>query len=130
MEAKLKKLNKKLQKKAEKDQLTSLYNYGEIMNILEKEINRCSHINSSLSIMMIDIDNFSEVNNKYGHVKGDKVIAAVAERIKKSIRKMDSAGRFGGDEFLIVLPDTNLARADELLYQVKKADKDGIIAAK
>ncbi|MFN2340552.1 MAG: diguanylate cyclase [Halanaerobium sp.] len=130
IEAKLKKLNEKLKEKAIKDELTSLYNYGEIMNRLEKEINRCSHINSSLSIMMIDIDDFSEVNNNYGHVKGDRVIKTAAARIKESIRKMDLAGRYGGDEFLIVFPDTDIEKAevvaDRILENVRSKKIEGI----
>lgn len=128
LERKLKKANLKLQEKALKDDLTGLYNYGEIMKRLKAEINRSSHIGSPLTIMMLDIDNFRKVNNNYGHVLGDKVLSEMASKIKDNIREMDIAGRHGGDEFLIIFPDTELEDAKYIADRLLKIMRDSKIA--
>jgi len=110
-EKELLKMNKELERKALIDELTGLYNYGEIMQKLIKEINRSEHTNNDLTIMMLDIDDFTNVNNTYGHVVGDQLLAELGRRIKSTMRKMDTAGRHGGDEFLIIFPDTELKKA-------------------
>jgi len=118
LEKKLKKANLQLKEKAIKDGLTSLYNHSETMERLETEINRRSHTNSPLTIMMLDIDDFRKVNNQFGHIIGDQVLKEMAAEIKNSIRKMDVAGRLGGDEMLIIFPETSLEEAEQIAKRV------------
>ena len=118
LEKKLKEANLQLKEKAIKDDLTGLYNHGETMERLRAEINRCSHTSSNLTVMMIDIDDFRKVNNKYGHIVGDKVLKETAAVIKNNIRKMDVAGRLGGDEMLVILPETSLSTAKKIAERV------------
>ena len=120
LEKKLKKANLQLKEKAIKDDLTGLYNHGETVEKLEAEINRSSHTNSPLTIMMLDIDDFRKVNNQYGHVVGDRVLEEMAAKIKANIRKMDVAGRIGGDEMLIIFPETDLKEAKKIAKRVLK----------
>lgn len=110
-----------MKRKALRDDLTGLYNYGEIMKRLKAEINRFKRGNNELSIMMLDVDNFKNINNTYGHVGGDKVLAGLAKTIEENIREMDIVGRHGGDEFLNIFPDTNLDQATSVAQRVLKA---------
>lgn len=123
-------MNEILKRKALRDDLTGLYNYGEIMKRLQAEINRAKRGNNELTIMMLDVDDFKSINNNYGHVTGDKVLAGLAETINKNIREIDIARRHGGDEFLIIFPDTNLNQAkivaERMLNAIRKMDIEGI----
>lgn len=119
-------MNEILKIKALIDDLTGLYNYGEIMQRLKAEINRVNHGDDKLTIMMLDIDDFTNINNNYGHVIGDEVLAALAKKISQNIREMDIAGRHGGDEFLIIFPNTSLEEgkiiAERILEAIRKID--------
>ncbi|MCB9799625.1 MAG: diguanylate cyclase [Candidatus Omnitrophica bacterium] len=88
------------------DDLTGLYNHGHILLELAKEVERSERYHRPLAAMMIDIDNFKQVNDTYGHLTGDRVLKTYASVIRKSIRRVDIAGRFGGDEFLVILPES------------------------
>jgi diguanylate cyclase (GGDEF)-like protein len=89
---------------AQHDRLTGIFNHVEILNILEKELDRARRQNGNLAVIMGDLDRFKKVNDTYGHVAGDAVLVEVAARMKNNIRLYDSAGRYGGEEFLLVLP--------------------------
>lgn len=97
---------------AQHDPLTGILNHGEILRVLEQEIARSDRHNTNLAIIMGDLDHFKRVNDTYGHVAGDAVLVEVANRMKKSIRLYDAIGRYGGEEFLILLPG---CREDEAL---------------
>lgn len=90
---------------ARHDPLTGILNHREILNILEKEINRSERQGNSLAVIMGDLDYFKKVNDTYGHVAGDAVLVEVANRMRHNIRTYDSIGRYGGEEFLLVLPN-------------------------
>lgn len=94
------------------DDLTGLFNHGQILAELSKEFERADRYGRPLAAMMIDIDNFKLVNDRYGHLAGDKLLKTYAAVIRKSIRKIDIAGRFGGDEFLVILPESNAETAE------------------
>lgn len=118
LEIKVKKRTKQLQnikdefeKLATIDALTGIHNRYSLMNILSAEISRSKRHNIPLSVMLLDIDFFKEVNDSYGHLAGDKVLISVAELIKKSLRDIDTVGRYGGEEFLVILPNTALEDA-------------------
>lgn len=103
--------NKVLDRITKTDSLTQLYNHKYIYERLEQEINKAKTFSRKLSIVMFDIDHFKSVNDNYGHQVGDKVILAVTHTLKEQCRKVDILGRYGGEEFLAILPDTDLEGA-------------------
>ena len=105
------KMIKKLQRLAIVDSLTGLYNSRHFFEQLEKEIKRSDRYLHPISLIFIDIDNFKEINDTYGHMIGDSILALIAKRIKTCLRTNDSAFRFAGDEFTIILPETALNEA-------------------
>ncbi len=118
-----KKYEKLLRAKAEFDYLTGLYSRGKIFEIISLEIERANRYSSTFSVIMIDLDNFKKLNDEKGHIFGDKVLKEVAEAIRSSVRKVDYCGRYGGDEFLIVLPDTDAKGALVLANRIRKKIK-------
>lgn len=99
---------------ANTDTLTGLYTHRGFQEILSAELKRAEDNNSSLSIIMLDVNNISKINRELGHAKGDEVIKILAEKVKQNIRSTDKAGRYGGDEIAIILPDTNTVDAKYL----------------
>ncbi len=93
------------------DGLTGIYNHTYIINKLNEEIERAKRYHSDLSVMLFDLDNFKDVNDTYGHLAGDFVLQKVAELFTKRLRTIDIVGRYGGEEFLVILPETDLERA-------------------
>jgi two-component system, cell cycle response regulator len=105
--------------RARNDSLTGLLNHGAILEELAKEFNRCRRENKPVSVMLADLDHFKQINDKYGHQTGDSVLRAAAERIRTAIRCYDHIGRYGGEEFLIVLPGCDLQDALKLSDRVR-----------
>ncbi|MDF1525627.1 MAG: diguanylate cyclase [bacterium] len=108
------------------DYVTGLYNQRFLYESLKSEIRRVSRNFKDLTVALLDLDNFKSFNDTYGHLKGDKALAGIAEIIRNSIREgVDSAYRYGGDEFMIILPETNLDQAvqtvDRLLGNLAEA---------
>ncbi len=99
--------NETLAQLAAKDGLTGLYNHAYIKERLKQELYRCQRYNHPLSILMIDIDDFKSLNDNYGHVVGDKVLKTLSMLMQEIIRPSDIIGRYGGEEFLVILPQTN-----------------------
>jgi diguanylate cyclase (GGDEF)-like protein len=106
------KMIKKLARLAIEDQLTGLYNSRHFFDQLDNEIKRSDRYLHPISMMFIDIDNFKGVNDAYGHMIGDKVLSLIAKKIKVSLRSHDTAYRFAGDEFTIILPETTSSEAN------------------
>jgi len=89
-----------------KDELTALPNRAYLFRALDNELARARRYRRSLSIVMLDLDRFKSVNDTYGHLFGDKVLIWIAETLREEIRRQDILGRYGGEEFLIILPET------------------------
>jgi polar amino acid transport system substrate-binding protein len=110
---------------SEFDALTRIYNRGTIEKILHKKIKETDG-----SIIFFDIDHFKQVNDTYGHEKGDTVLVRLAEIISKNIRKSDFFGRWGGEEFVIVLPNAPFEAAykiaEKLRKIIEKSDLEGL----
>jgi diguanylate cyclase (GGDEF)-like protein len=104
--------------KATHDGLTSLWNRGVILDLLGRELARSRRERVSTAILICDLDHFKNVNDTYGHPAGDEVLQATAKRLLSSVRSYDFVGRYGGEEFLVVLNNCNpafgLARAEEI----------------
>jgi len=116
----LEKLTQELEVLATTDSLTHVHNRYSIMKILNAEINRSKRYNKVISIIMYDVDYFKNINDEYGHDVGDKVLYEVTTLVKNSLRDMDSIGRYGGEEFLIIMPETSLDNAKEIASRVRK----------
>jgi diguanylate cyclase (GGDEF)-like protein len=96
---------------AERDFLTGIFNRRLTMRLLEREIRKSQRTQSPLSLVMIDVDNFKSLNDAYGHLAGDEVLRALAWLFATTGRSTDVVGRFGGEEFLLILPDTPVEHA-------------------
>ena len=106
---------------AMQDSLTQLLNHGAILDSLLSEINRAHRADQPLSLILADLDKFKDVNDSYGHVVGDQVLVEVARRMRNCLRSYDAIGRYGGEEFLIVLPDSDESQALQLAERVRLA---------
>ena len=101
-------------KYANTDTLTSLYNHRGFQEILAKELAKAEATSTALSVVMFDVNNISKINRELGHAKGDEVIKIIADKVKQNIKNTDSAGRYGGDEIAVVMPDTDTRDAKYL----------------
>lgn len=102
------------------DGLTQIFNRKHIMDSLEKEIARSTRYKKKLSILLFDIDFFKKVNDNYGHLSGDKVLKCIAKRIDEMLRKSDYIGRYGGEEFLVIFPETDLSKAYAVSNRIRE----------
>jgi diguanylate cyclase (GGDEF)-like protein/PAS domain S-box-containing protein len=103
------------------DSLTGLFNRRALNDMLTHEIDRASRYNTDLSLILCDVDNFKAINDTHGHTAGDRALQKVAETLKNSLRRADILGRYGGDEFMIILPETGLEGAKSLAEKVRIA---------
>jgi diguanylate cyclase (GGDEF)-like protein len=118
LEDKLVEARENMRFRATHDPLTSLLNRGVIMDLLSRELVRTQREKGSITILLGDLDHFKQVNDAYGHPVGDEVLREVAKRLLSSVRSYDLVGRYGGEEFLVVLNNCNasnaFARAEEI----------------
>jgi len=114
------KLEKELENLATIDKLTSIFNRYKIDMALNEQIEIAHRYNRPMSVIFFDIDHFKRVNDKYGHKTGDLVLIELVKLISQNIRKSDIFGRWGGEEFLIILPETTLIQAVKLAEKLRK----------
>jgi diguanylate cyclase (GGDEF)-like protein len=113
------------------DPLSGLYNKRFMNEFLMKEIERSRRLNKQFSIVICDLDDFKQINDAYGHPSGDMVIRFFAQRMKNSIRNLDVAGRYGGDEFIIILPEASRETAYSIMERLRQhIEKDEVSVMK
>lgn len=110
----------KLEHTSRTDQLTNINNRIALNEMLEQEKYKFDRYNTCCSLMLIDVDNFKEINDKYGHTIGDKVLVEIANVMKSNMRDSDVIGRWGGEEFLIICPNTNLEDVRRVASAIRK----------
>jgi len=121
---------KKLKRQAITDGLTGLYNSRHFYDQLEMEIDRCRRYNHPLALMLMDIDHFKAYNDAYGHIEGDRVLVKLGQLINRCLRRMDSAYRYGGEEFTVILPETTGEEAVAVASRISEAVKNNPFALK
>lgn len=120
----------KLHQKAATDRLTGVLSYSSLMDILEHQVNKAKQNDNPLCVMMADLDLFKKVNDNYGHLIGDVVLQHTAKRIQAAVRDFDTIGRFGGEEFVIILENTDLTLAKVIAERIRKGIADTPFQAK
>jgi diguanylate cyclase (GGDEF)-like protein len=114
-------LHETVQRQAVTDELTGLSNVRELHATLDREVERSRRFQSSLGLVMLDIDDFKQVNDEYGHQQGDEVLAAVARVLRDLSRDIDEPARYGGEELAVVLPQTDAQGAALLAERMREA---------
>ncbi len=117
----LEELSQRLRSLAYRDALTDLYNHRYFHEQLSHEVERANRYNRPVSIILMDLDRFKEVNDTFGHLMGDKLLALIGQIINNHVRGSDIAARYGGDEFAIILPDTPAEAAEQTARKLAKA---------
>jgi diguanylate cyclase (GGDEF)-like protein len=114
-------LSRHLRYLAYRDFLTGLYNHRYFQEELAHEVERAQRYNHHLSVLMLDVDRFKEVNDTYGHLMGDTLLSYVAQLISAKVRSSDVAARYGGDEFAVILPETEQEKAIAVAEKLRRA---------
>lgn len=112
-------LNQQLWKLSHTDELTGYFNRRHIVSRMEEEISRGLRYEMSLSIVLADIDHFKRINDTFGHLAGDRALQTIADLFRSKLRESDLIGRFGGEEFLLILPHTDLAGAEAFCHRLR-----------
>lgn len=112
-------LEDELEELATRDPLTGLYNRRESSRLLEEELERARRYNRPMALLWVDFDHFKEINDTYGHAAGDSVLRSVSQLLDDSVRSVDSVGRFGGEEFVIILPEMGVHEAHETAERIR-----------
>ncbi|HEY6617677.1 MAG TPA: GGDEF domain-containing protein, partial [Vicinamibacterales bacterium] len=103
------------------DGLTGCFNRAHALEVLDAEIRRARRSKLPLSLIIFDLDNFKGINDRHGHLCGDAVLAAIGARMKSELRGSDLKCRYGGDEFMVILPDTPLGGARQVSENLRQA---------
>jgi len=113
-------LENELEEMATRDPLTGLFNRREMSRVLEEELDRARRYQRPMALLWVDFDHFKDVNDTYGHAAGDSVLRSISRLLLGSVRSVDSIGRFGGEEFVIVLPEMDLEEAQETAERLRR----------
>ena len=103
------------------DPLTGVANRRSLIAALDRDVARAQRMREPMALMMVDIDHFKDVNDRYGHPAGDRVLCSVVNVLRQRVRAQDLVGRYGGEEFMVLLPDTGLTGAEQLARELCKA---------
>lgn len=115
-----KKLEARLKELSVTDDLTGLHNQRHFYETVEAELERARRYTRSLALICIDLDKFKQINDELGHLEGDRVLRFIGKIIRRDLRKADQAFRYGGDEFMIMLPETELVSAELLADRLRQ----------
>lgn len=124
-----KRLHAILEDLATRDPLTNLFNRRHFLNLAEQEWKRSLRYGHPLCALMMDVDDFKQINDQHGHASGDKALTSVANTIQSTLRSTEIAGRYGGDEFIILLPETHAENAIRVAERISQAIKDYILSS-
>lgn len=114
------KLRQEVENLARIDPLTSTYNRRFLMELGERELERSRRYEVPLSIILLDVDHFKEINDVYGHLAGDRVLIGMSEQLRSCLRSVDIIARFGGDEFIVLLPETSSIAASQVAERLRR----------
>lgn len=109
------------------DSLTKLFNSRHFFSQLRYEVERTDRYNPPLSLILLDVDDFKKYNDQYGHLEGDKVLAVLADAIRENLRHIDTAYRYGGEEFTVLLPETECGKALIVAERIRKSFENSIL---
>lgn len=112
-------LEKQLHKLSVTDELTGLFNQRHFYSVMAKELDRAKRYKHPLSIICFDLDNFKKVNDSLGHLEGDRVLRTIGDLLKDTLRLTDIAVRYGGDEFMVLLPETSIKSAAKTAERIR-----------
>jgi diguanylate cyclase (GGDEF)-like protein len=118
--AELKRLNQVLKDKSIRDGLTGLYNHRYFWQVMRRDFSLANRHGTGLSCLLIDLDYFKKINDTYGHLFGDTVLRGIGKKIQQHVRQTDVASRYGGEEFAVILPSTNLEGAMVIAETIRK----------
>ncbi|HEX2919330.1 MAG TPA: diguanylate cyclase, partial [Edaphobacter sp.] len=124
LEDRLVKAREEMRYSATHDALTSIWNRGAILSLARGELQRAARENRSTAFLLCDVDHFKSVNDSYGHLVGDRVLEEVARRLKNEIREYDAVGRYGGEEFLLILSNCDQASLASRAEALRRAVAD------
>jgi diguanylate cyclase (GGDEF)-like protein len=122
-------LYREVEKLAMIDSLTGVATRRQILERLNEEISRSQAKKINVSLLMIDVDYFKRFNDKYGHLTGDKILSEIGRLLKENVREIDIVGRYGGEEFSVVLPDTNAQGAHYVAERIRTSIESSVINA-
>jgi diguanylate cyclase (GGDEF)-like protein len=113
-------LHETVQRQAVTDELTGLFNHRRFQEVMTAEVERARRYGHELGLIMLDIDNFKQINDTYGHLQGDEVLREVAHVLRQSSREIDEPARYGGEEMAVALPQTDLEGAYQFAERVRR----------
>lgn len=119
LEDKLVEAREEMRFKATHDPLTQLWNHGLILEFLDRELSRARREGNSVTLLLCDLDHFKKVNDKYGHLVGDEVLRETGRRLLAAVRAYDAVGRYGGEEFLVLLPNCDKNCGQDRAEQIR-----------
>jgi diguanylate cyclase (GGDEF)-like protein len=111
------------------DELTHLYNSRFFNQFLESEVKRCRRYSSNVSLIFLDLDFFKKVNDQYGHLMGSKLLQEAADVLREGLRDVDIVARYGGDEFLVILPETRIPAAAYVAERMRQGFEKKVFLA-